>query len=163
MERSAALPVRGEGPRGNGIPVSLTRIVGRDAVIAELAELITRRRLLTIVGPGGIGKTSVAGAVAEAARAAFADGVWYAGLASLQDPELVPDTVDNVLGIALPAANAVAGLTTWLRDRQALIVLDNCEHLIGAAAETGRGDHKVARRAARCLPPAANRCGCRAR
>ncbi len=134
VERSAALPIRGEGSRGNGVPASLTRIVGRDALIAELAELITRRRLLTIVGPGGIGKTSVAGAVAEAAQAAFADGVWYAGLASLQDPELVPDTVGNVLGIAPPADNAVAGVTTWLRDRQALIVLDNCEHLIGAAA-----------------------------
>ena len=86
VERSAALPIRGEGLRGNGVPVSLTRIVGRDALIAELAELITRRRLLTIVGPGGIGKTSVAGAVAEAARAAFADGVWYAGLARYRTP-----------------------------------------------------------------------------
>jgi predicted ATPase/DNA-binding winged helix-turn-helix (wHTH) protein len=123
-----------EAIRGNDIPASLTRIIGRDATIAALAGRLARHRLLTIVGPGGIGKTTVAAAVAEAARASYADGVWFVGLASLPGPDLVPSTVGAVLGIPLPGTDPVAGLTAWLRNKQALIVLDNCEHVIGAVA-----------------------------
>lgn len=120
---------------GNKIPALLTRIIGRDPVIASLTEQIgRRRRLLTIVGLGGIGKTAVAAAVAEAARASFADGVWFVALASLPDPDLVPNAVADVFGIHLPCVNPMAGLTGWLRDKQALIVLDSCEHVIDAAA-----------------------------
>jgi predicted ATPase/DNA-binding winged helix-turn-helix (wHTH) protein len=119
---------------GNTMPASLTRIIGRDNVIALLTEQIAKRRLMTIVGPGGIGKTTIAGAVAEAARPSFPDGLWYVGLASVPNGELVPTAVAAVLGISLPAIEPIAGLAAWLRDRRALIILDNCEHVVEAAA-----------------------------
>jgi len=118
---------------GDNLPAPLTRIVGRDEVIAALATQLARRRFLTIVGAGGIGKTTVAVAVASAVRASYKDGAWFVGLASLSDPDLVPSALGAALGIQ-PGANPVQGLTAWLRDKAALIVLDNCEHVIDAAA-----------------------------
>jgi predicted ATPase/DNA-binding winged helix-turn-helix (wHTH) protein len=120
--------------QGNAIPVSLTPIIGRDDVIASLAKQLGLRRLLTIVGPGGIGKTTVATAIAETARASFADGVWFVALASLSNSDWVPGAVGGVLGTPIPDSNAMAGLIAWLCYKQALIVLDNCEHVVGAAA-----------------------------
>src|SRR5207253_2571651 len=115
-------------------PVPLTRILGRDDIIAALATQLARRRLLTIVGPGGIGKTTVAVAVAGAVSASYRGGVWFVGLASLPAPDLVPSALSTVLGISQSSANPVSGLAAWLRDKQMLIVLDNCEHVIGAVA-----------------------------
>jgi len=122
------------GTAANNLPVPRTRIVGRDNTVAALAKQLAQRRLLTIVGPGGIGKTTVAVAVAEAVTPDYADGVWFVGLASLPDPDLVPSTVSTVLGISQSGANPISGLAAWLRDKHALIVLDSCEHLIGAVA-----------------------------
>lgn len=119
---------------GNDIPASLTRIIGREDTIATLTAQLVQRRILTIVGPGGIGKTTVAAAVTDAARGSFPDGVWFVGLASVRGPDLVPSALGAVLGISLPAANPIAGLTAWLRDKHALIVLDNCEQVVSAAA-----------------------------
>jgi predicted ATPase len=99
-----------------------------------LTTQMARRRLLTIVGPGGIGKTTMAIAVAQALSASYPDGVWFVGLASLADPELVPGTVSAALDVSLSGANPRAGLTAWLRDGHAMIVLDSCEHVVGAAA-----------------------------
>src|SRR6267143_974864 len=110
------------------------RIVGRDDIIAALTTQLARRRFLTVVGAGGIGKTTVAIAVAETVRASYRDGVWFVALASLADPDLVPSALSAALGISLPGANPVLGLTAWLGDKQALIVLDSCEHVVGAAA-----------------------------
>src|SRR6266404_2154015 len=119
---------------GGNLPALLTRIVGRDDIIAALAAQLAHRRFLTIVGPGGIGKTTVALAVAEKVSASYEDGVWFVGLASLPDPDLVTSALGTVLGISLPGANPISGLAGWLRDKHALIVLDSCEHVIGAAA-----------------------------
>jgi predicted ATPase/DNA-binding winged helix-turn-helix (wHTH) protein len=118
----------------NNLPVPLTRIVGRDDIIAALAMQLAKRRLLTIVGPGGIGKTTVAAAVAETVSASYADGAWFVGLASLLDPDLVPSALSTVLGISPSGANPISGLAAWLRDKQALIVLDSCEHVTAAVA-----------------------------
>jgi predicted ATPase len=76
----------------------------------------------------------VAIAVAEALSGSYVDGVWFVGLASLADPELVPSAVSATLGVSPSGTNPISGLTAWLRDKHALIVLDSCEHVIGAAA-----------------------------
>jgi class 3 adenylate cyclase/DNA-binding winged helix-turn-helix (wHTH) protein len=128
----------------NNLPAPLTRIVGRDDVIAALATQLARRRFLTIVGPGGISKTTVAVAIANAARAAYQDGTWLVGLASLADPDLVASAVSTALGIPPSGADPLRGLTAWLRNKAALIVLDNCEHVIGAAAALAEAVLKAA-------------------
>ena len=116
------------------LPAPLTRIVGRDETIAALTTQLARRRFLTIVGPGGIGKTTVALAITDAVRASYRDGAWFVGLAPLTDPDLVPSALGAVLGITPSGPDPMSGLTTWLRDKHSLIVLDSCEHVIGAAA-----------------------------
>ncbi len=128
----------------NNLPAPLMRVIGRDDVITALGSQLTRRRFLTIVGPGGIGKTTVAIAVADAVRASYRDGVRFVGLASLADPDLVPSALGAVLGVHTSAANPLAGLAAWLRDKAALIVLDSCEHVIGAAAALAEAVLKAA-------------------
>jgi predicted ATPase/DNA-binding winged helix-turn-helix (wHTH) protein len=123
----------GAGAGGN-LPARLTHIIGRDETVIALAEHLARRRFLTIVGPGGIGKTTVAVAVADAVRASYGDGVWFVELGSLADPDLVPSALVAALGVPPAVANPLLALAAWLRDKRALIVLDNCEHVIGAAA-----------------------------
>ncbi|MFL5268284.1 MAG: ATP-binding protein [Stellaceae bacterium] len=129
---------------GNNLPAPLTRIIGRDEIIAALAAQLARRRFLTIVGPGGIGKTTVARAVAEIARGSYRDGAWFVGLASLSDPGLVPSALEGALGLHPSGANSLTGLVAWLRDKAALIVLDSCEHVVGAAAALAEAVLKAA-------------------
>jgi DNA-binding winged helix-turn-helix (wHTH) protein len=133
QEQPATAPLDRAVVRGN-LPALLTRIVGRDDSIAALAAQLAQRRLLTIVGPGGIGKITVAVAVAEKVSASYEDAVWFVELASLPDPDLVTSALSTVLGISLLGANPISGLAGWLRDKHALIVLDSCEHVIGAVA-----------------------------
>jgi len=128
----------------NNLPVPRTRMVGRHDTITALATQLAERRLLTIVGPGGIGKTTVAAAVAETVSASYADGVWFVGLASLPDLDLVPSAVSTVLGISPSGANPISGLAAWLRDKQTLIVLDSCEHVTNAVAALAEAVLKVA-------------------
>jgi len=104
---------------------------------------LTRRRFLTIVGPGGSAKTTVAIAVADAVRASFKDGVRLVGLTSLADPDLCR-APRVVLGVYPSASHPLAGLAAWLRDKAALIVLDRCEHVIDAAAALAEAVLKAA-------------------
>jgi predicted ATPase/DNA-binding winged helix-turn-helix (wHTH) protein len=131
---------------GGNLPAPLTRIVGREDIIAALTTQLARRRFLTIVGPGGIGKTTVALAVAEKVSASYDDGAWFVGLASLPDPDLVASSLGTVLGVSLPGINPISGLVGWLRDKRALIVLDSCEHVIGAVAAIAEAILKAAAR-----------------
>ena len=116
------------------LPARLTRIVGRDDVVVALAAQLARRRFLTIVGPGGIGKTTVAIAVADVVRASYRDGAWFIGLAPLSAPDLVPGAVGAALGVPSSEGDHTRALATWLRNKHILIVLDSCEHVIDAAA-----------------------------
>jgi predicted ATPase/DNA-binding CsgD family transcriptional regulator len=119
-----------------GFPTELTAFVGRAEAVAEVADRLTRYRLVTLTGPGGAGKTRLAGQVASQAGARFADGVWLAELAAVTDPAQVAAAVGAALGIRdLPAEAVADALARALARRQLLLVLDNCEHVIGAAAE----------------------------
>jgi predicted ATPase/DNA-binding CsgD family transcriptional regulator len=124
----------------HGFPVVLTSFVGRAGAVREVAGLLEEYRLVTVTGPGGVGKTRLAGAVAGRVAARFADGVWLAELATVRDPARTAPAVAVTLGVreqpGVPAAEAVARV---LARRQLLLVLDNCEHVIGAAAELCAG------------------------
>jgi predicted ATPase len=120
----------------HGFPASLTSFVGRGHAIAEIAAQLAEYRLVTLTGPGGAGKTRLAGQVARRVAGRFADGVWLAELAGVRDPAQVPAAMAAALGIHdLPAVAAADALAHALARRQLLLVLDNCEHVIGAAAE----------------------------
>src|SRR5271170_4475511 len=120
--------------RQHNLPAALTRLVGRAAAVGRIVAQSTRQRLLTIVGPGGIGKTSVVLAAAEESVSTYTDGVWLIDLAPLADSRLVPSALASVLGLEIRSDNPLPGLITALKDRQMLLVLDNCEHVIDAAA-----------------------------
>ena len=133
VERSAAA---GAPDALYGFPAELTTFVGRTRAVAEVAAHLTRYRLVTLTGPGGAGKTRVACQVARQTAGRFADGAWLAELATVTDPAQVITAVGAALGIRdLPSAGAGDALAQALARRQLLLVLDNCEHLIGAAAE----------------------------
>ena len=123
----------------HNLPARITRMIGRADVVTALASLVPGRRLVTIVGPGGMGKTTVALAIADELLERYADGVCFVDLAPLTDPLLVPGTLASVLGIKISSENALPAFNAFLKDRQTLIVLDNCEHLIEAAARLAEG------------------------
>jgi predicted ATPase/transcriptional regulator with XRE-family HTH domain len=119
----------------HGFVPALTSFVGRAGAVAEVAGLLEEYRLVTVAGPGGAGKTRLAGEVAGRVAGRFADGVWLAELAPVLDPAHVPGAVAAALGVPeLPGVPAVDALTRVLGRQQLLLVLDNCEHVLGAAA-----------------------------
>lgn len=120
--------------RPHDLPAPLTRILGRGEILDALPIRLKQRRLVTIVGPGGIGKTTVALAVADASISSYRDGARFLDLAPLADPLLVPTALATLLGVAVYSENPLPGLIAFLRDKQMLIVLDSCEHVVDAAA-----------------------------
>ena len=120
----------------NNIPVQLTSFVGREHEVDEVKQLLAKTRLLTVTGPGGMGKTRLSLQVAAGTMDAFKDGVWFIELGPLADPALVAITTAVALGVREEQARPLlATLTDWLRDKRLLVILDNCEHLIDACAE----------------------------
>jgi predicted ATPase/DNA-binding CsgD family transcriptional regulator len=120
--------------KGN-LPADTTSFVGRKQDVAEVKHLLTRARLVTLTGVGGVGKTRLAVQTAAGLSRAFPDGVWLAELAGLQDPALVAHTVLEALGVHDETGRSPGlVLAEYLRDRRLLIVLDNCEHLLDGSA-----------------------------
>jgi predicted ATPase/class 3 adenylate cyclase/DNA-binding CsgD family transcriptional regulator len=118
------------------LPVQLTNFVGRGAELTQLRELLAQNRVVTLTGAGGAGKTRLAIQVAAAMAGEFGDGVWYVDLAPITDPELVAVTVTRALGLPdQPGRSTMDTLTRFIANRQMLVVLDNCEHLLDASAE----------------------------
>ncbi|HYU13315.1 MAG TPA: winged helix-turn-helix domain-containing protein, partial [Stellaceae bacterium] len=132
---SAAMPAPAvPQPGTHNLPLAMTRMIGREEVVAALVSRLSRERLVMIVGPGGIGKTTVALAIAERMIADYEHGVWLIDLAPVGDPRLVPSAVATVLCVEIRTENPLPGLIAALRDRRMLLLLDNCEHVIDAAA-----------------------------
>ncbi len=120
----------------HGFPAALTSFVGRAGAVREVAGLLEEYRLVTVTGPGGSGKTRLAGEVAGRVAGRFADGVWLAELAAVADPALVAAAVAAALGVRdLPGVPAAEALGQMLARQQLLLVLDNCEHLLAGVAQ----------------------------
>jgi len=136
------LTVVGESATGtamsgmHGFAPALTSFVGRVAAVGELSGLLAGQRLVTVTGPGGAGKTRLAAEVARRVADQFADGVWVVELAAVRDSALVAAAIGAALGVRdMPGVPAARTLAMTLARRQLLLVLDNCEHVIDAAAQ----------------------------
>jgi predicted ATPase/class 3 adenylate cyclase/DNA-binding CsgD family transcriptional regulator len=120
----------------HNFPVQLTSFVGRGAQMTDLEKLLVDNRLVTLTGAGGAGKTRLAVEIAARIAPEFRDGVWYVDLAPVTHPGVVPVTVARTLGLPdQPGRSTMDTLLRFVRDRQMLVVLDNCEHLLDASAE----------------------------
>jgi predicted ATPase/DNA-binding winged helix-turn-helix (wHTH) protein len=116
-------------------PTADGRVIGRTAVLESVLREIGRRRLVTIAGPGGIGKTTVALAAVDQLGSVYPDGIYFLDLATLAEPKQIASAVAAVVGFAVRSDQPLPGLISFLKDRQTLLVLDSCEHVVDAAAE----------------------------
>ena len=128
-------PLRSLESIANNLPQQMTSFIGRERELSELKALLGKTRLLTLVGPGGIGKTRLSLQIAAEAMLHYPDGVWLVELAALTDPRVVAHAVASVLGVKEEAGRPMAeALARYAKDRRLLLVLDNCEHLLAACA-----------------------------
>lgn len=120
----------------NNLPIQLTSFIGREREIAEVKRLLSQTRLLTLTGAGGAGKTRLSLQVAAELLESFEEGVWFVELAPLSDPPLLPQTVATTLKVQeQPNRRIVDTLIDFLQQTRILLILDNCEHLVEAAAQ----------------------------
>ena len=128
--------------RIGNLPDRITSFVGRDQDITDLAELATDARLMTLTGPGGIGKTSLAIEVARRLEPRFPDGAWFVSLAALAGPDQVRSAIAHGIGIYDgPERSAASAVLSFLADRSMVLVLDNMEHLLDAADDVAAVVH----------------------
>lgn len=129
-------PIRSLSSYSNNLPQQLTSFIGREREIADLEELLSKTRLLTLTGSGGSGKSRLSLQVAADSLDDFPDGAWFVELASLSDPGLIPQTIASVLGLKEQSDRPmVQTITQSLKDKRLLLILDNCEHLLDTTAE----------------------------
>jgi non-specific serine/threonine protein kinase len=130
---SAGLVLRS---RPGNLPGQLTTFVGRARELAEVVDLMRTNRLVTLTGPGGVGKTRLGLQAASDAMSRHRHGAWLVDLAEAQDPDLVPSTIAETLGLGVGQRDLLDELVTFLESRSVLLVVDNCEHVIDAVADT---------------------------
>src|SRR5688500_20001715 len=120
----------------NNLPSQLTTFIGREKEITEVKQELESHRLVTLTGSGGTGKTRLSLQVAAELLEKFDHGVWFVELAPLADPDLIPQTILSAIGMQEQQGKApLEVLKEYLHEKQTLIVLDNCEHLIEASAQ----------------------------
>jgi predicted ATPase/DNA-binding winged helix-turn-helix (wHTH) protein len=117
-------------PSSSALPHVLTRTVGTIELVKAIAAELPHRRFVTLVGSGGIGKTTIALSVAEAISHSYRDGVRFIDLAAVGEPKLVPVVIRSALGVPAADGDVLADVVQYLRDRQMLVVLDSCEHVV---------------------------------
>lgn len=134
--RPAASESRTSPPAASpsSLPSPLAKMIGRDDAVERISAELAQHRFVTIVGPGGIGKTSVALAVAQGELAAFDGQVCFVDFGALTDTRLVPGTIAAVLGLTVNSEDPIPDLLTVLRSRRILLVLDSCEHILDELA-----------------------------
>src|SRR5947208_3225871 len=121
--------------RVGNLPAEATSFIGRRRELADLRKKLASARVVSLVGPGGVGKTRLAIRAATNLSRGFRNGAWLVELAEVQDPALVGNAVMAALDLRDQAATEpLALLLAYVRDKQLLLVVDNCEHLLGAAA-----------------------------
>ncbi|MBI5709998.1 MAG: protein kinase [Candidatus Eisenbacteria bacterium] len=140
------VPAAGEAPPAaaaaipHNLPQSLTSFVGREEEIWECSRRILHERLVTLTGPGGCGKTRLAIRLGERLSGEFPDGVWFADLAAVSDPPRVPQALAAAAGVREePGRALIETLKARFTTRRALVILDNCEHVLAASAQLARG------------------------
>jgi predicted ATPase/DNA-binding XRE family transcriptional regulator len=141
--RKETRPTAPSTRRRSNLRVYLTPFIGREREVGEVKDLLSYSRLLTLTGSGGVGKTRLAveaaaalvGEQSSGGHLRFADGVWLAELAPISDPALMADTVAAAIELRPTSRPALAVLIDFLCDKELLLILDNCEHLIQACAE----------------------------
>lgn len=144
-DRTPAVPAA-IGAASNNLPQQLTTLIGREADLADITARLAAHRLVTLTGSGGVGKTRLSIEAGRKVLDRYPDGVWLAELAPLNDPQLVTSIIGDVLGASLNAASgAIETLASALKNKQLLLILDNCEHVIAEAA-------RVAEALMRCCP-----------
>jgi predicted ATPase/DNA-binding SARP family transcriptional activator len=136
--RSAAtieLCARAPGPVAGAPPAPLTSFIGRVVERTALAAALSAHRLVTALGPGGVGKTRLALSVAAEVTGRYADGAWYVDLVPVTDPSMIAQAIAAAVGLSEHQGRSAEDIVLgWLAARQALLVLDNCEHLLGGVA-----------------------------
>jgi predicted ATPase/DNA-binding winged helix-turn-helix (wHTH) protein len=129
----AALSAGGP-PRSHALPARLARMIGRDEATDKIAAQLARHRFVTIVGPGGIGKTSVAVAVGHRQLASFDGQVALVDFGALRDARLVPNAIASALGLTISSDDPLPGLVTFLRGKRMMLIFDSCEHVLDTLA-----------------------------
>ena len=142
--------LRSVDPFAGNLPQQLSSLVGREQMVADVADLTRSNRLVTLTGVGGVGKTRLALEVGAEVAGEFVDGVWLVELASIGDPAFVPAAIATVLGITPQSGAALIDtVADALRGRRLLLVVDNCEHVLAATGIGRRPDPGPVRRPSR--------------
>jgi DNA-binding winged helix-turn-helix (wHTH) protein len=124
----------------SNFPAPLLQLIGRDEVISRISAQLAHHRLITLVGPGGIGKTAVAVATAERLIDSYEHRIWFVDLTAISDPRQLHAAVGSAIRLDTSTEDGSAGLLSFLSDKRMLLVLDNCEHIIETTAALALGD-----------------------